>query len=128
MNSNLKEIIQGILGYIDLKDKYKDYHKENLNDVFFIFANEVYELNDIVSAMDYKIDSLIEENNLPNKFTKNIILDYEEHLLNEIADVIFTTARLIKEFKLEEPLLEMMEYKYHRQLVREEKKKNERFI
>ena len=46
----------------------------------------------------------------------------EEELLNEIADVLFTTARLIKEFKLEEPLIEMMEYKYHRQLVRELKR------
>ena len=54
-----------------------------------------------------------------------MVLEEEENLVNEIADVILTTARLIKEFKLEEPLTEMMEYKYHRQCIREEKKKNE---
>lgn len=125
MNNYLTEIRDIIKSYLTLKEDYKDYHKENLNDVFFIFANEVYELYDVVSAMDYKIDSLIEEYDLPNKFTKHIVLDYEECLLDEVADVIFTTARLIKELNLEEPLIEMLEYKYHRQLIREEKNKNE---
>lgn len=125
MNNYITEIMNIIKRYLTLKEDYKDYHKENLKDVFFIFANEVYELYDVVSAMDYKIDSLIEEYDLPNKFTKHIVLDYEECLLDEVADVIFTTARLIKELNLEEPLIEMLEYKYHRQLIREEKNKNE---
>lgn len=125
MNNYLTETMDIIKSYLTLKEDYKDYHKENLSDVFFLFANEVYELYDVVSAMDYKIDSLIEEYDLPNKFTKHTVLDYEECLLNELADVILTGARLIKEFKLEKPLIEMIEYKYYRQLIREENNKNE---
>ena len=120
----MNEIINFINCYLKLKDDYKEYNKENLYDVFTIFANEVFELDDIVSSLDYYINSLIEEGNAPVSTTIAKINILEENLLNEIADVLFTTVRLIKEFKLEEPLSEMMEYKYHRQLVREENKKN----
>lgn len=122
----MNEIINFINCYLKLKDDSKEYNKENLYDVFTIFANEVFEIDDIVSKIDYKIDRLIEEDcNSPINITVNEINLYEEELLNEIADVLLTTARLIKEFKLVEPLTEMLEYKYHRQLTREEKIKNE---
>ena len=123
----MDNIIYYIKEYLGMKEHYKEYNKENLYDVFNIFVNEVFELNDIVSEIDYKIISVIEENIIPTdtiKPTKYIMEQREEELLNEIADVLLTTARLIKEFKLEEPLAEMIEYKYHRQVIREEKKKN----
>lgn len=111
--------------YIGIKEYFKDYHKENLFDVFTIFADEVYELYDVVGDIEYKTESMIEKGFSPIPIIDNIINDNEEKLLNEIADVLLTTARLIKEFKLEEPLEEMMSFKYHRQLLREEKNKNE---
>ena len=123
----MDNIIYYIKEYLGMKEQYKEYNKENLYDIFTLFSNEVFELNDIVSEMDFKIISVIEENIIPIdtiKPTKDIMKQREEHLLNEIADVLLTTARLIKEFKLEEPLIEMMEYKYHRQLVRELKRFN----
>ena len=120
----MDNIIYIIKEYIAMKKHYKEYHKENLYDVFTIFANEVFELTDIVSKMDFQINSLIDEDILPIYPTKTLMEDKEENLLNEIADVIFTTARLIKEFNLEEPLLEMMEYKFNRQCIREENRKN----
>lgn len=120
----MNEIFNFINCYLKLKDDYKEYNKENLYDVFTIFANEVFEIDDIVSKIDYKIDRAINGGIPPVDSTIIELNLFEEELLNEIADVLLTTARLIKEFKLEEPLAEMMEYKYHRQLVREEKKKN----
>ena len=119
------EIWSIINDYLKLKEDYKEYNKENLYDIFTIFSNEVFELTDIVSEMDYKINILTDECILPNNPTKALMEEKEEELLNEIADVILTTARLIKEFKLEEPLIEMMEFKYHRQCLREENIKNE---
>lgn len=121
----MNEINNVIKGYLKLKDDYKEYHKENLYDVFNIFRDEIFELTDVVSEMDFKINRLLHEFTFPICASKDIMEEQEENLLNEIADVLLTTARLIKEFKLEEPLTEMMEYKYHRQLIREEKKKNE---
>ena len=124
----MNEVINFINCYLKLKEDYKEYNKENLYDVFTIFANEVFELADIVGATDYKINTLIDENilaNNPIQPTVIVMEDYEEELLNEIVDVLLTTARLIKEFRLQEPLVEMMEYKYHRQLNREEGNKNE---
>ena len=125
MSDECKIIMTLLEDYIKLKDDYKEYNKENLYDVFTIFSNEVFELDNIVSKVDYKINRLVEECNPPVNITVNEINLYEEELLNEIADVLLTTARLIKEFKLVEPLSEMIEYKYHRQLTREEKIKNE---
>ena len=115
----MNEIISYIDCYLKLKEDYKDYNKENLYDIFTIFSNEVFELTDIVSEIDYKINSKIEEDYSDVFTTINMLDEKEENLLNEIADVLLTTARLIKTFNLEEPLIEMMEYKYHRQLVRE---------
>ena len=122
----MNEIMCFIDCYLKLKDDYKEYNKENLYNIFTIFSNEVFELNDIVSEIDYKINSKIEEDYSDVFNTINMLDENEENLVNEIADVIFTCSRLIKEFKLENPLIEMMEYKYHRQLIREEKRKNER--
>ena len=118
----MNEIFGLIQCYLKLKDDYKEYNKENLYDVFTIFANEVFEIDDIVSKIDYKINRGIDDDIPPVDSTIAELIIYEEQLLNEIADVLLTTARLIKEFKLEEPLSEMMEYKYHRQLVRELKR------
>lgn len=118
----MNEIINFINCYLKLKDDYKEYHKENLYDVFTIFTNEVYELDEIVSQIDYMINVPVGEYTHPSNITVNEINMNEEQLLNEIADVILTTARLIKEFKLEEPLTEMLEYKYERQVSRELKR------
>ena len=119
----MNEIMCFIDCYLKLKDDYEEYNKENLYNIFTIFSNEVFELNDIVSEIDYKINSKIEEDYSDVFNTINMLDENEENLVNEIADVLFTTARLIKEFNLQEPLIEMMEYKYHRQLIREENKK-----
>lgn len=115
----MDNIIYIIKEYLGIKEHYKEYNKENLYNVFTIFANEVFELDNIVSKVDYKINRLVEEFNPPVNITVNEINLYEEELLNEIADVLLTTARLIKEFKLEEALSEMIEYKYERQKSRE---------
>lgn len=121
----MNEIINFINCYLKLKEDYKECNKENLYDVFTIFMNEVFELNDIICHVENKIDQMCVYG-CPEEYTvKQIMYENEENLLNEISDVLLTTARLIKEFKLEEPLSEMMEYKYHRQLTREEKIKNE---
>ena len=129
----MNEIINFINCYLKLKEDYKEYNKENLYDVFNIFANEVYELDEIVSQIDYMIkvpvgnytpqsDITVNVINMNEEQLLNEININEEQLLNEIADVLLTTARLIKEFNLEEPLTEMIEYKYERQLVRELKR------
>ena len=122
----MNEIVILINCYLNLKYDYKEYNKENLYDVFTIFFDEVFELTDIVNEIDYKINIKSEEGYSYISNTVNMIFNKEEELLNEIADVLLTTARLIKEFKLEEPLTEMLEYKLHRQITREEKLKNER--
>lgn len=131
----MNEIMSLINNYLKLKDDYKEFNKENLYDVFNLFVNEVFELDDIVSELDYDIITVIEENDKPIDTinpknylinpTKNLMEKREEELLNEIADVLLTTARLIKEFNLTEPLIEMIGFKYYRQLVREENNKNE---
>lgn len=115
----MDNIIYYIKEYLGMKEHYKEYNKEDLFDIFSIFESEVFELKDIVCDISSKINKLI-IHDFPEVYsTKKLINMKEEELLNEIADVLLTTARLIKEFKLEEPLTEMMEYKYHRQLVRE---------
>lgn len=125
MSNECKIIMSLLEDYIKLKEHYKEYNKEDLFDIFSIFESEVFELNDIVCDISSKINKLI-IHDFPEVYsTKKLINMKEEELLNEIADVLLTTARLIKEFKLVEPLTEMIEYKYHRQLTREEKIKNE---
>lgn len=119
------DIIYLIKEYVAMKEHYKEYNKENLFDVYYIFENEVGELNDIISIITTKMDKMVLRGYEEEESTVAMVLEEEENLVNEIADVIFTTARLIKEFKLEEPLIEMMEFKYHRQCIREENIKNE---
>ena len=125
MSNECKIIMSLLEDYIKLKEDYKEYNKENLFNVFNIFTDEVYELKNIVSEIDGDNFISIIDGGSPVDTIISKINIYEEELLNEIADVILTTARLIKEFKLVEPLTEMIEYKYHRQLTREEKIKNE---
>ena len=95
---------------------------------FSIFESEVFELKDIVCDISSKINKLI-IHDFPEVYsTKKLINMKEEELLNEITDVLLTTARLIKTFNLEEPLIEMIGYKYYRQFIREEKIKNHQKI
>ena len=122
----MNEIMCFIDCYLKLKEDFKEYNKENLFDVYYLFENEVAELNEIVRLITTKIHKMVfKEYKEEEEIVVETILEDEENLVNEIADVIFTCTRLIKEFNLQEPLIEMMEYKYHRQLIREEKKKNE---
>ena len=125
MSDECKIIMTLLEDYIKLKDDYKEYNEENEFDVYYIFESEVGELNDIVKSIMTKIDKKVLNGYSEVGATKETVIEQEEELLNEIADVLLTTARLIKEFKLVEPLTEMIEYKYHRQLTREEKIKNE---
>ena len=121
----MENIIYLIKEYLAMKVHFKEYNKENLFDVYYIFENEVGELNDIISVITTKINKMVLRGYEEEESTVAMVLEEEENLVNEIADVIFTCARLIKEFKLEEPLIEMMAFKYHRQLIREENNKNE---
>lgn len=124
MSNECKIIMSLLEDYIKLKEDYKECNKENLFDIFSIFESEVFELNDIVCDISSKINKLM-MHDFPEVYsTKKLINMKEEELLNEIADVLLTTARLIKEFNLEEPLIEMIGYKYYRQAIREEKIKN----
>lgn len=126
MSNECKIIMSLLEDYIKLKEDYKEYYKEDLFDIFSIFESEVFELYDIVSKIDYKINRGIDDDIPPVDSTIAELIIYEEELLNEIADVLLTTARLIKTFNLEEPLIEMIEYKYERQKSRELKRfKNE---
>ena len=124
MSNECKIIMSLLEDYIKLKDDYKEYNKENLFNVFVIFNNEINELADISSFINLEINSMKNEGYSYISSTKKKITEQEEELLNEIADVLLTTARLIKTFNLEEPLIEMIGYKYYRQAIREEKIKN----
>lgn len=114
MNNEIKNIINN---YLDLKKECMDRKLESLYDVITIFRGEVQELEDVCYNIEMKIDAPESDNNC-----KEVIGFYEETLLNEIADVILTTARLIHEFNLQEALNEMIEYKYERQVGRELKR------
>lgn len=124
MSNECKIIMSLLEDYIKLKEDYKEYNKENLYDVFNLFQAELFELCDVVYDVDKKIDKIRLQGYTDGNEIMEIIEENEENLVNEIADVLLTTARLIKTFKLEEPLIEMMEYKLHRQTIREEKIKN----
>ena len=121
----MNEIMCFIDCYLKLKEDFKEYNKENLFDVYYLFENEVAELNEIVRLITNKIHKMVLKEYKEEEIVVETILEDEENLVNEIVDVIFTCTRLIKEFNLQEPLIEMMEYKYHRQLIREVNKKNE---
>lgn len=124
MSSDCKIIMSLLEDYIKLKEDYKEYNKENLYDVFEIFSNELFELSEIAYKIDKDLDNIIryEFRCIDDNDVKETINESEEKLINEIADVLLTTARLIKTFNLEEPLIEMMEYKYERQVGRELKR------
>lgn len=119
MSKDIKEIINNVNNYLTLKKECMDRKLESLYDVITIFRGEVQELEDVCYNIEMKIDVPESDNNC-----KEVIGFYEEPLLNEIADVLLTTARLIKTFNLEEPLIEMIEYKYERQKSRELKRFN----
>ena len=122
MSNECKIIMSLLKDYIKLKEDYKEYNKEDLFDIFSIFESEVFELNDIVCDISSKINKLM-MHDFPEVYsTKKLINMKEEELLNEIADVILTGARLIHEFNLQETLSEMIEYKYERQKSRELKR------
>ena len=124
MSNECKIIMSLLKDYIKLKEDYKEYNKEDLFDIFSIFESEVFELNDIVCDISSKINKLM-MHDFPEVYsTKKLINMKEEELLNEIADVILTSARLIYEFNLQEALSEMIEYKYERQKSRELKRFN----
>lgn len=127
MSNECKIIMSLLEDYIKLKEDYKEYNQENLYDVFEIFSNELFELSEIDYKIDKVLDKIIREElrYIDDSDIKEIINKEEENLINEIADVLLTTARLIKTFNLEEPLIEMIGYKYYRQAIREEKIKNE---
>ena len=112
--NNIKNIIDLVYNYLDLKKQciYAGY--ENLFDVIDIFTTEVIELKEVCYCIDEAIGN--QQNNMT---CKTVISCYEEFLLNELADVLLTASRLISEFGLEEPFAEMVEYKYERQVYRE---------
>ena len=122
MNKEFMNIVSIIDNYLTLKDNYKEYHQENLYDVFTIFINEVCEINDISCKIEKTMDNIELSFLNNNNFCKDIMDCYEEELINEIADVLLTTARLIHEFGLYDALEEMIEYKYERQKSRELKR------
>lgn len=124
MNKEFKNIVSVIDNYLTLKDNYKEYNQENLYDVFEIFSNELFELSEIVYKIDKVLDKIIRDElrYIDDSVIKEIINKEEENLVNEIADVLLTSARLIHEFNLQEALSEMIEYKYERQKSRELKR------
>ena len=131
MDNNIKNIIKNVMNYLELKKECIDKQYENLYDVITLFINEVYELNDIICSLEKSLNKFDLTELIENKCSKSIINTYEEYLVNEITDVLLTSARLIYEFNLQEPLSEMIEYKYERQKSRELKSfknvKNELF-
>ena len=114
MDNKIKNIINN---YLTLKKECMDMKLESLYDVITIFRGEVQELEDVCYNIEMKIDVPESDNKC-----KEVIGFYEEPLLNEITDVILTSARLIQEFNLQEALSEMIEYKYERQKSRELKR------
>ena len=123
MNKNFVDIINNLFKYLDLKRECIDKQYENLNDVLTIFTQEVRELNEVTNDLCDFIDIGKQQTKFTeNQIAKEIINTYEENLVNELADVLLTASRLIQEFELEEPLAEMIEYKYERQKSRELKR------
>lgn len=120
MDNNIKNIIKNVMNYLDLKRECIEKQYENLYDVVDLFASEVVELKNVVIDLCSFIDAGKRQTNLTdNQITLEVIKHEEENLVNELADVLLTASRLIQEFELEEPLAEMIEYKYERQKSRE---------
>lgn len=123
MNKDVKEIINNVSKYLDLKRECIEKQYENLYDVVDLFVSEVIELKNVVIDLCSFIDAGKRQTNLTdNQISLEVIKHEEENLVNEIADVLLTTVRLIKEFNLEEALAEMVQYKYERQVGRELKR------
>ena len=113
------EIKNTVINYLCLKKECMDRGFENKLDVFDLFMNEVIELNEIVKDVNISIANKLESDLTDNQIVEESINFHEEILLNEIVDVLLTASRLIQEFELEEPLSEMIEYKFERQVGRE---------
>ena len=123
MDNNIKNIIKNVMNYLDLKRECIEKQYENLYDVVDLFASEVVELKNVVIDLCSFIDLGKRQTNLTdNQITLEVIKHEEENLVNEIADVLLTSARLIYEFNLQEALSEMIQYKYERQVGRELKR------
>ena len=119
MDKNFVDIIKNVMNYLDLKRECTEKHYETLCDVIYIFNNELVELTEVTNHMNIYMNELNLEKCDENIIGKTVIDCYEENLVNEIADVLLTSARLIYEFNLQEALSEMIEYKYERQKSRE---------
>lgn len=123
MYKNFDDIINNLFKYLELKKECIEKQYENLYDVVDLFASEVIELKNVVIDLCSFIDAGKRQTNLnDNKISLEVIKHEEENLVNEIADVLLTSVRLIYEFNLQEALSEMIEYKYERQVGRELKR------
>lgn len=111
-----------VLNYLCLKKECIDNGFENKLDVFDLFMNEVMELNESVKDINISIANKLDTDLTDNQIAKETINFHEEQLLNEMADVLLTASRLIQEFELEEPFVEMLQFKYERQVGRELKR------
>ena len=116
MDNEIKNIV---LNYLCLKKECMDIGFENKIDVFDLFMNELIELNEVVKDMNISIANVLDTDLTDNQIAKEAISFHEENLLNELADVLLTGARIIQEFELEETFAEMLQYKYERQVGRE---------
>lgn len=120
MDNNIKNIIKNVMNYLELKKECIEKQYENLYDVVDLFASEVIELKNVAIDLCSFIDAGKRQTNLTeNQISLEVIKHEEENLVNEIADVLLTSVRLIYEFNLQEALSEMIEYKYERQVGRE---------
>ena len=119
MDNNIKNIIKNVMNYLDLKRECLEKQYENLYDVVDLFTSEVIELKDVAIDLIDIMDAGKQQTNLTdNQIALEVIKHEEENLVNELADVILTSVRLIHEFNLQEALSEMIEYKYERQVGR----------
>ena len=123
MDKNFVDIINNLFKYLELKKECVEKQYENLYDVVDLFVSEVVELKNVAIDLCSFIDAGKRQTNLTdNQISLEVIKHEEENLVNEIADVLLTSARLIYEFNLQEALSEMIEYKYERQVGRELKR------
>lgn len=116
---NTIDMIDIIKNYLELKRLAVEKGYENIVDVVKICSGEVTELLNIVKDMEIFV-SLLERTNVEEKrIHEETSYIYEERLLDEIADVLLTTIRLVDVLNLYEPLNEMLEFKYNRQVERD---------
>lgn len=120
-----KNIVKTVNNYLCLKKDCIDLGFENKLDVFDLFMNEVMELDEVVKNINISIANILDMDLTDDQVAEEVITFHEENLLNELADVLLTGARIIQEFNLEEPFAEMVQYKYERQVSRELARFNE---